>query len=100
MNNRERILAVLNYHDYDHLPVLHFGFWPETLQQWADEGHLNADVAAGWADGNPADAIISGILGFDGNYYSCFHPDTGLRPAFEREVVRSFPDGSKHILES
>ena len=93
-------MAVLNYADYDRLPVVHFGFWPETLQKWASEGHLSADEAGGWADGNPADAEISVKLGFDCNYYSCFHPDTGLYPSFEKKVVKSFPDGSKHVLES
>ncbi len=40
MNNRARTLAALNYQPYDRLPLLHFGFWRETLYQWAAEGHL------------------------------------------------------------
>ena len=40
MNDRERVLAVLNYEHYDRLPVVHFGFWEETLEKWADEGHI------------------------------------------------------------
>ena len=40
MNNRQRTLAILNYQPYDRLPIIHFGFWRETLVKWADEGHL------------------------------------------------------------
>ena len=45
MNQRERMKAVLNYEDYDRLPVVHFGFWTETLAKWADEGHLTKEEA-------------------------------------------------------
>ena len=100
MNNRERIMAVLSYTNYDRLPVVHFGFWRETLRKWAEEGHVGIKEAGDWNDGNPTDAIIGQKLGFDCNYYSCFHPHTGLRPGFDRKVVKSFPDGSKHVLNS
>lgn len=99
MNPRERIQAVLGYESYDHLPVVHFGFWRETLDQWAVEGHLTEEEARTWGDGNPTDAAISRKLGFDGNYYSCFHPQTRLRPGFESRVVKTFPDGSCHMLD-
>ncbi len=98
--DRERIMAVLNYQDYDRLPLLHFGYWKETLLKWAGEGHLKSEEAETWADGNPTDAVVAQKLGFDCNYYSCFHPNTGMNPAFETKVVKDFPDGSKHILNS
>jgi hypothetical protein len=31
MNGRERSMAILHYQSYDRLPVVHFGFWDETL---------------------------------------------------------------------
>ena len=34
LNNRQRILAVLNYENYDRLPIVHFGFLDETLERW------------------------------------------------------------------
>ena len=98
MNTRERILAVLNYQPVDRLPIMHFGFWHETLAKWAAEGHLTEEEARSWNDGNPMDAVISRKLGFDGNYYSCFHPNAWLRPGFESRVVKTFPDGSSHWL--
>ncbi len=100
MNDRERVMAVLNYQAYDRLPVVHFGFWDETLAKWAREGHISVDEAGSWADGNPTDAVISRKLGFDFNYYSAFHPDTFLRPKFEPRVIEELPDGSEKVLNA
>ncbi|MGQ9555606.1 MAG: uroporphyrinogen decarboxylase family protein [Anaerolineae bacterium] len=100
MNDRQRVMAVLNYEPYDRLPVVHFGFWDETLRKWAAEGHLTEEEARTWGDGNPTDAIISRRLGFDCNYYSAFHPATHLFPAFEPMVVGELPDGSRKVRNS
>ncbi len=98
MNNRQRIMAALNYQPYDRLPILHFGYWGETLQKWVDEGHLKQEEVNGWGDGNPVDALLNTKLGFDGDYYSAFHPNTGLIPTFETKIVSEFADGTKHIM--
>ncbi len=97
MNHRERISAVLHYESYDRLPLVHFGYWQETLDKWRDEGHITAEEAAGHGDGNPIDYEISGRLGFDCNWQTMFYPDSGLRPAFEPEVVKEFSDGAQHV---
>ena len=99
MNNRERVLAVLKYESYDRLPVLHFGFWPQTLAKWADQGHISKEEAEGWIDGNLADQSIGDKLGFDANYTSQFHPETSLLPYFEPEIIEKFPDGSRKVLD-
>ncbi|HEO70289.1 MAG TPA: hypothetical protein ENN80_03435 [Candidatus Hydrogenedentes bacterium] len=98
MTNRERILSVLKYESYDRLPVVHFGFWRETLDLWAAQGRLTREEAEAWGDGNPTDAAISVKLGFDCNYYSCMHPDTHLKPPFERTVVEELPDGGRKVM--
>jgi hypothetical protein len=97
MNNRERVRAILHYEDYDRMPVVHFGYWNETLDKWAVEGHITEDEARSWGDGNPTDAVIAKKLGFDFNWNSCYSPATRLRPGFELKVVATFPDGSRHI---
>ena len=97
MNHRERAMAVLNDKPYDRLPIVHFGFWGETLAKWSLEGHITEDLVKTWGDGNPTDARISEILGFDFNLYSAFHPNAFLRPEFEPRVIEVFPDGRKHI---
>ena len=43
MNHRERFKAIMHYEAYDRLPVVHFGYWGETLQKWCDEGHLRSE---------------------------------------------------------
>lgn len=98
MTERERLQAVLKYQDYDRLPIVHFGFWPETLQKWQQEGHLTEEEVKGWSDGSPMDAVISEKLGFDYNYYSTFSPNNALSPHFESKVIKEFPDGTKHVL--
>jgi uroporphyrinogen decarboxylase len=95
MTHRERVLNCLRYEVYDRLPVVHFGFWGETLQKWQQEGHLTAREATTWGDGNPADVAISRKLGFDANYYSTFAPNGGLLPGFVPAVIERLPDGSR-----
>ncbi len=99
MTNRERALAILRYQKYDRLPVVHFGFWRETLEKWAEEGHLTSDEAMNWRDGNPADAAISNKLGFDFNWCSAFSPNASVCPAFDHKVLKEFPDGTRHELD-
>ena len=98
MNNRERTLAILNYEDYDRLPIVHFGYWRETRHKWAAEGHMTVEEAENWADGNPTDAVIAERLGFDFDWSSCFHPVTRLLPAIEERVVEELPDGARKVL--
>jgi hypothetical protein len=98
MNNRERTLAILNYENYDRLPLVHFGFWEDTLHKWAAEGHLTIEEAENWKDGNPVDAVITKKLGFDFNWANCFSPLTGLLPEIEEQVLDELPDGSRKVL--
>jgi len=97
VNDRQRALAVLNYQPYDRLPIVHFGFWDDTLLKWAREGHITEEEARSWADGNPTDAVISRKLGFDFNYYSVFHTHNDIIPFFERQVLEVAPDGSRKV---
>jgi hypothetical protein len=97
VTDRERALALLRFQHVDRLPIVHFGFWPETLQRWAEEGHIPRQLASTWSDGNDADVEIGRLLGFDFNWYSCCHVHTGLRPGFTPEVIATRPDGSRHV---
>ena len=98
MTNRERILAILNYKKYDRMPLLHFGYWRETLLKWASEGHITEAQAKGWGDGNPTDDEITEILGFDSNWARTFNPGVYLDPSFEHKVIKTLPDGSRHEM--
>jgi hypothetical protein len=99
LNNRERALAILNYRPCDRLPIVHFGYWTETLEKWAAEGHMTVAQAAGWRDGNAIDREVSARLGFDFGWGGVFGPHLGLQPGFRRRVVARFPDGSRHVFD-
>ncbi len=98
MTNRERALAVLRYEDYDRLPLVHFGYWRETLDKWAAEGHISEALAKSHGDGNPADCELNALLGWDFNWQCMFSPHDGLRPPFERKLIRTLEDGTEHIM--
>ena len=92
-------MAILDYRDYDRMPVVHFGYWQETLAKWAQEGHLTQEQACYWGDGNSIDAQIGEKLGFDFGWYNCFHPETRLLPPFEEKLIEEFPDGGQAVLD-
>ncbi|MCE5340878.1 MAG: uroporphyrinogen decarboxylase family protein [Planctomycetaceae bacterium] len=98
MNNRQRTLAILRHQKYDGLPIVHFGYWQETLHKWACEGHITQEQALNWADATPYDKEISKKLGFDFNWLTCFLPANKLRPVFEEKVIEEYSDGSKKVL--
>jgi uroporphyrinogen decarboxylase len=100
MTNRERVKAILNYQKYDRLPLVHFGYWDETLELWSTQGHITREQAKEWRDGNEVDRAISAKLGFDFNWQTMFYTNHGPRPPFERQVIKEFPDGSKHVRNS
>ena len=90
MTNRERALAALRYEPWDHLPVVHFGFWQETREKWAGEGHITRREAK--SDGDTARR-----LGFDFEWGACMGTGTNLRPGFERKVIKELGNGTRHV---
>ena len=100
MTNRERALAVLRYEDYDRLPIVHFGYWGETLLKWWQEGHLTEEEARGLRDGNALDRQVAAKVGFDFNWQTMFGANSGLKPNFGWKVVKEFPNGLQHVLNS
>ncbi|MBN2584128.1 MAG: hypothetical protein JXL80_13775 [Planctomycetes bacterium] len=98
MTHRRRAMAVLHYEPYDRLPIVHFGYWRETLDKWAQEGHITTEIAETWYDGGPTCAVINERLGFDFDWSSTFHCNMELMPRFEVKVVEELPDGSQHVM--
>lgn len=94
MTHRERTLAVLRYENYDQLPIVHFGFWSETIQKWHQEGHLTEEEARTGGDSN----VIGRKLGFDLNWNHCASLPTGLLPGMPSKVLEHLPDGSRKVL--
>lgn len=100
MNNRERTRAILMYQPYDRVPVVHFGYWAETLEKWYQEGHITKEEAENWQDGNCYDKTIAAKLGFDFNWNTCFSPATALYPSFEPKDMGAWPSGGRKFLNS
>ena len=47
MTNRERALNILHFKPVDRMPAVHFGYWPELLTEWAEQGKIPKDLAVG-----------------------------------------------------
>ena len=45
MTFRENVMAILQYEKCEHFPVVSFGYWEETLEKWAQEGHITWEEA-------------------------------------------------------
>ncbi len=100
MTYREQVHAILHYEPYDRMPVVHFGYWSETLIKWAEQGYLSMDLATEWNDGNAADSEIAQKLGFDFNWNMCFGGSNKLLPHFESKILETYPDGKQKIVNS
>lgn len=98
MTNRENALAVLRFEDYERVPLVHFGFWPETIEKWHREGHLSDAEVEAWDYNSPAEERVSRKLGFDFGWAHVVTSATELYPAFERRVLEQLPDGSRKVV--
>jgi uroporphyrinogen decarboxylase len=96
--HRQRALAILHYQPSEAVPVVHFGYWKETIAKWAEEGHVSAEEAADFTNNNEICDRISSRLGFDFGWGSAFGAASWMEPSFERRVVKELPDGSRHEL--
>lgn len=99
MNNLERFLAVLNYEKYDRLPILSFGFWPETINKWIEEGHLKKDDSSLWYTNiNGLTQMLGFDFSFPNTYPTMWFLDS-LKPHFEQEVLEVYPDGKQKVIK-
>lgn len=98
MNDRERILAVLNGEDYDRLPLVHFGFLRATLEKWEAEGHIDLRELDPVGDATPGEEKLARQLGFDANYHRVFSPNARIDPPFESRVLEVTPEGFRKVL--
>ncbi len=99
MTNLERLQAIMNYQNYDRVPVVHFGFWKETLDAWAEQGHFSAEDAKKYYNGACEHRQFCRKLGFDFGWGdSGIGTNMGLAPAFEKKVIEEMPDGSKKVM--
>ena len=98
MLNRERAYNLLHYKNVDRLPAVHFGYWGELLNEWADQGKIPKELAWGWYDGSPQDMELDKLIGWDFNWYHVFSANMWLLPPFETKIIEELPDGSQRVL--
>jgi len=97
MTNRERALNILRYKPVDRMPAVHFGYWKQLTQEWAQQGKIPQDIADYRGDGNEADRELDKLIGWDFCWGASYSPDIGLRPAFEHKILEILPDGAQRI---
>jgi hypothetical protein len=98
MTNRENALAVLRYQSCERVPLVHFGFWPETVAKWHAQGHLSDEEIAGWDYGSQAEAKLAARLGFDFGWGPAIGGNAALDPPFERRVLETLEDGTRKTV--
>ena len=103
-NNRERLSAILHFKPYDRIPVMHFGFWPETLEKWVSQGYLSDEEmhpvrnrGLNSMDGSEGELLISKKLGFDDNFLvytgqKGSWSNVPLYPQFEEKIVQNLDE--------
>ncbi len=97
MTNRERMMNILHYRAVDRMPAVHFGYWNELLDEWAEQGHISKELARSWGDGNEADFELDQKIGWDFNWQTMAFNNNSLFPAFEAKVLEELPDGFKRV---
>ena len=100
MTNRERALNLLHFKSVDRMPAVHFGYWPELLMEWAEQGKIPMDLARAWGDSNAADRELDRLIGWDFNWQHLVGAHMGLRPGFEHKVLETLPDGTLRVRNS
>ncbi len=94
-------MNILHYKSVDRMPAVHFGYWAELLDEWAEQGHISKELALGArGDGSAAQRELDKILGWDCNWHNCISANTGLNPRFEHKVLEVLPDGSQRVVTS
>lgn len=97
MTNRERAMNILHGKEADRMPAVHFGYWPELLYEWAEQGKIPLELAQNWYDGSPADEELDRRIGWDFNWSRTVGANNGLMPPFEHKVLEVLPDGTQRV---
>jgi hypothetical protein len=102
MGLREDAMAILHYQTYRRFPIVHFGFWRETVALWRDQGHLTPEEAEGidYGDDGENARCLGERLGFDFNWYATVGGTNGLLPPFEAKVLEELPGGYRKVRNS
>ena len=99
MTTRERCMNILHYKNADRMPAIHFGYWKQLLDEWAEQGHITQELAdTAVRDGSAADRELDKIIGWDCGWNSIIDFNKRLNPRFEQKVLEVLPDGSQRVV--
>lgn len=93
MGLREDAMAILHEQSFQQFPIVHFGFWGETIEKWRQEGRIPEAFSGRVYDNSPAECGISNLLGFDFNWSTTFGGNIGLIPALEIKELEILANG-------
>ena len=93
-------MNILHYREVDRLPAVHFGYWAQLLDEWAEQGHITKELVEAHKKGNKdAKAEMNKIFGWDCGWSDGLAGTrNGLFPRFERKTLEVLPDGSHRII--
>jgi uroporphyrinogen decarboxylase len=93
-------MNILHYRDVDRFPAVHFGYWSQLLDEWAEQGHITKELVEAHRKGNKdAKAEMNKIFGWDCGWSDGLAGTrNGLFPRFERKRLEVLPDGSHRII--
>ncbi|MBR5453691.1 MAG: hypothetical protein IKV54_06395 [Clostridia bacterium] len=100
MTNRERAINILHYKDADRLPAVHFGYWSELLDEWAEQGKIPRELAGDYFDGSWKDKELDKLIGWDFNWEYAEYTNNAIYPKFEEKELEVLPDGSIRVLNN
>lgn len=99
MTNRERAMNILHFKEVDRLPAVHFGYWKELLEEWAEQGKFSRELLPkARSDSSEQQQELDKIIGWDFNWQNIHSGHHGLFPYFDRQVLETLPDGTQRVL--
>lgn len=94
MTSRENAKAILHYENFDHIPVVHFGYWDELIVKWREEGKMTREeIEKFHGVRSEGYVMLSKRLGFDFEYDPCVGANTRFSPCFPYKVLETTADG-------
>jgi hypothetical protein len=85
MNDRQRFYATMHYQPQDRAPICDFGFWPDTLQVWHEQG------LPGYVNKSNTSQFFGMDYGID-EVTATTGVSVGLVPPFEEKVLEDRGD--------
>jgi uroporphyrinogen decarboxylase len=78
------------------MPAVHFGYWQELLEEWAEQGCIPVELSKNAYDIKTLSELDK-IIGWDCGWGLCEGTNNSLYPPFEKKVIETLSDGSQRV---